>query len=187
MQKPIFTNEIIAAQNKYWLIFQKDFIDSQDRKWNVITMKSTKSWNWSFVLALTKDQKIILNKEYKFWPDDFIYNFPSWFIEKWLSWEENIKNELQEESGYTTDEKIVYLWKTMINWYIYWYNKLYFTFNCYNNHTLNTHEWEEIESTFPSIEEFEQMLSRNEILDPYSEITYYRAKKLTNNFTNLNI
>jgi hypothetical protein len=33
-----------------------------------------------------------------------------------------------------------------------------------------------------TIEEFEKMLLENKILDPYSEIAFYRAKHLTNNF-----
>jgi hypothetical protein len=32
MQKPIFTNENIVAQNKYLIVIQRDFIDSQNRK-----------------------------------------------------------------------------------------------------------------------------------------------------------
>ena len=98
MKKPTFSNEEIVAQNKYWKVIQKDFIDSKKRKWNVITMKSTKNWNWSFILALTKDNKIILIKEYKFWLDDFIYTFPSWFIEEWLNWKENIKKRIRRRN-----------------------------------------------------------------------------------------
>lgn len=72
----------------------------------------------------------------------------------------------------------------MQNWYIKWYNQLYFTKNCYKKYEQKTHEWEEIETFLVTIEEFEKMLNNNEILDPYSEIAYYRAKILTNNFKN---
>lgn len=187
MKKLIFSNEKIVAENKYLRAIQKDFIDSKNRKWNAIMLESVKSWNWSFILALTKDNKIILNKEYKFWPDEFIYNFPSWHIAIWLTWKENIKKELKEESWYTTDNEIIYLWKTIQNWYIGWYNELYFTTWCYKIQEQDTHEWEEIENYFISIQDFEKMLDNNEILDTYTENCYYRAKKITNNFTNLDI
>ena len=185
MQKPKFSNIEIVAENKYWKVTQKDFIDSQKRKWNVITMKSTKQWNGSLILALTQDNKIILNKDYKFWPDDFIYTLPSWFIEKWLTAEENIKSELLEETWYTNSSEIISLWKTMQNWYIDWYNELFFTTWCRKTHEVKTHEWEEIETHLVTFSDFEEMLHNNKILDPYSEICYYRAKNHTNNFTNI--
>ena len=183
MQKPIFSNKRIVAENKYWQVTQKDFIDSQERKWNVITMKSTKQWNGSFILALTQDNQIILNKDYKFWPDDFIYTLPSWFIEKWLTAEENILLELKEETWFTTSDKVIYLWKTIQNWYIFGYNQLYMTTGCKKTDEVETHEWEEIETTLVTIKEFEEMLWKNIILDTYSENCYYRAKEKTNNFT----
>ena len=178
MKKPDFFNKKIVASNKYWNVYQSDFIDSQKRKGNVITMKSTKQWDWSFILALTKENKIILNRDYKFWPDDFIYTLPSWFIEKWLSWKVNILNELKEETGFVTDSNVIELWKTMQNGYIDWYNQLFLVKNCYKKYEQKTHEWEEIETNLVTIEEFENMLKNNEILDPYSEITFYRAKML---------
>ncbi len=185
LQKPKFYNKIIATSNKYWNVFKSDFEDSQWRIWNVITLKSKKHWDWSFILAFTRDKKIILNRDYKFWPDDFIYTLPSWFIERSLWWEENILNELQEETWYTTNGEVISLWKTMQNWYIDWYNQLYFTTGCTKTHNINTHEWEEIETFLATIDEFENMLLKYEILDPYSEICYYRAKEKTKNFTNI--
>ena len=178
MKKPKFENRKIVANNKYWNVYQSDFIDSKNRKWNVITLKSTKQWDWSFILALTKDSKIILNKDYKFWANEFIYTLPSGFIEKWLSGKENILNELKEETWFVSDSEVIELGKTMQNWYIEWYNQLFFVKDCYKKYEQKTHEWEEIETFLVSIEEFEKMLNENKILDPYSEITYYRAKKL---------
>ncbi len=184
MKKPRFYNKIVAAKNKYWNIFQSDFEDSQWRVWNVITMKSTKQWDWSFILAFTIDNKIILNRDYKFWPDEFIYTLPSWFIEKWFTWKEAVLEELKEETWYTTTSKVMDLWKTMQNWYIDWYNQLFYTTWCTKTDDVKTHEWEEIETSLVTIEQFEEMLNRNLILDPYSEICYYRAKEKTNNFKN---
>ena len=178
MDKLKFENRKIVASNKYWNVCQSDFTDSKNRKWNIITLKSTKQWDWSFILALTRDNKIILNKDYKFWPDDFIYSFPSWFIEKWVSWKENILNELREETWFISDSEVIELWKTMQNWYIEWYNQLFFVRECYKKYEPETHEWEEIETFLVSIGEFEKMLNENKVLDPYSEITFYRAKKL---------
>jgi hypothetical protein len=43
---------------------------------------------------------------------------------------------------------------------------------------------EDIQVFKTSIENFEKMLDNNEIFCPWSEITFLRAKKLTNNFTN---
>ena len=178
MKKPIFSNEEVKVQNKYWTVIQKDFVDSQNRKWNVITMKSSKQGWWTLILALTQDNKIILNKDYKFWPDDFMYTLPWWFVEKWLLPSENIKKELEEETWFSTDSEIISLWKTMQNWYISWYNELFFTKDCYKIWDTKTHEWEEIKNYLVSIEEFEKMLLNNEILDPYSEVCFYRVKNL---------
>lgn len=177
MKKPIFSNEKITTKNHALYVKQRDFIDSHNRKGNIITLHANNELDWWFILALTKDNKIILNKEYKFWPDSFEYNFPWGHLKKWFSDIENIKRELEEETWYTTDNEIIYLWDCFRNGYMSWKNKLFFTKWCYKIWEQNTHEWEEIYNYFIDISDFDQMLENNEILDPYTEICYNRAKK----------
>lgn len=186
MKKPTFSNKRITSENKYLRTIQRDFIDSQWRGWNIITLEWVNWKWWSFIFALTNDKKVILNKEYKFWPDKFIYTFPSWWIDG-ESDEKNALNELEEETWYSSDEKIIYIWETIQNWYIVWINKLFFVKNCYKKLKENTHEWEEISVEFLEIEKLHDMVINWKIIDPYTLVNYFLVKEKTNNFNNLNL
>lgn len=131
MKKPIFSNKKIVVKNLYWEVVQRDFIDSVWRKWDIITMNSVKSWDGCIVLALTSDKKIILNKEYKFWPDEFQFVSPAGFVEKDYDIIDNVKNELNEETWYTTKSEIISLGAYNQNNYISWKKYLFYTTNCY--------------------------------------------------------
>lgn len=181
MQKPIFSNKKITSSNKYLKSIQRDFIDSQGRKGNIITLEWINGKWGTFILAITKDKKIILNKEYKFWPDDFIYTFPSWWIDE-SDDKKNALKELEEETWYTSDENIEYIWETIQNWYITWLNKLFFVKDCYKKSAAETHEWEEIETIFVDLEDFSKMVLRWEILDSYTLVNYFLVKEKTNDF-----
>ena len=181
MQKPVFSNKKITSENKYLRTVQRDFIDTQGRRWNIITLEGV-NWRWgSLIFALTKDNKVVLNKEYKFWPDKFIYTFPSWWIDEDID-AQNALKELEEETGYSSDEEIHFVWETIQNWYIVWINKLFFVKNCYKKYDINTHEWEEIETLLVSLDDFYTMIIEWKILDPYTLVSYFLVKEKTNNF-----
>lgn len=181
MKKPIFSNRKITSENKYLRTIQRDFIDTQGRKGNIITMEWVNGKWGSFIFALTKDNKVILNKEYKFWPDDFIYTFPSGWIDI-DDEKKNALNELEEETGFSTDWDIQYLGEVIQNGYMVWMNKFFFAKNCYKKQAVNTHAWEEISVELIDLETFHAMVLENKILDPYTLVNYFIAKEKTNNF-----
>ncbi|MBP8591102.1 NUDIX hydrolase [Candidatus Shapirobacteria bacterium] len=59
------------------------------------------------VLALTKDNKIILVKQYRPGPKEILFELPGGFIDPSESPEEAIKRELLEETGYKGEIKFV--------------------------------------------------------------------------------
>lgn len=138
----------------------------------------------TMIFAMTEDRQIILNKEYRYGPDDFLYTFQAGIIE-WESVAENAMKELEEETGYSSDEAPVFMWDTYRDGYIHGQMKFFFVKNCYQKWEQDTHEGEEIEVKLVNLETFQTMLTDGEIVDPFTLVNYFLVKEKTNNFTQM--
>lgn len=176
----------LIINNWFRSVFQTFFETENWRKWDAITMESSRSLEAVFVCALTNDKKIIYINEYRFWPKKNMFMFVCWWIEKKESLEQWIIRELEEEAWYTSDN-FKYLGTYINHWYMDWKNHLFLALDCEKIINQNLQDIEEIEVFTISIEWFEQMLKNNEINCPWSELAFRKAKELTNNFTNFDI
>lgn len=138
----------------------------------------TETFSSKIIFAVTKDKKVLLSKEYIEWGDSFIYSFPSAVIDDY----ENEKDTLiilEEETWYSTEDKIIYIWKTSSNWFSDGLNDIYFTKNSYKqSENKNNIEW-------VSLEELDNMATNKILLDPYSISNYFFVKSKTYDFTDL--
>ena len=95
MNKPKKIWEKIIFDSPYRKIIQKDFIV---KDWTTHNYMVTSHWDqqkaWTMVLPLTKLWEIIYGREFRYWTEEFIINFPVWMLEYKLSEVENIKKEL---------------------------------------------------------------------------------------------
>lgn len=154
MELPKKISEEVVYNNKYRKVIKKKF---QIKNWNIHDFMITwQSWTkiWTMVMPITKDWTIIYEKEYRYWTEEIIYNFPIWVLEEHLEEVENVKKELQEETWYNSNE-IEYLWKTIAWNYDDWTIKYYIARNC-EAWTQDLEDSEYIEVIEESIEEFEK-------------------------------
>lgn len=172
----------LIIDNWFRKIFQT-FFEKDGEKGSVITMENSKSIDSICILPLTKNKEVIYLREYKFWPWEFQFGLPAWALEKKENLFEASNRELLEETWYYA-KKIIPLGKYNHNNYINWKIYIFVWIDCEEIQKQNIQDLEDIQVFKTSIENFEKMLDNNEIFCPWSEITFLRAKKLTNNFTN---
>jgi 8-oxo-dGTP pyrophosphatase MutT (NUDIX family) len=85
-----------------WLTFYKDDVEFPDGS------KGTYSWvdrkNGVGIVVLTKDQKVLLNKEYRYVIDDYSWEIPGGGIDEGENAHDAAKRELYEETGIKATE-----------------------------------------------------------------------------------
>lgn len=174
MEKPIKISEEILYETPYRNLIWKNF---KIKNWEVhqfVVIDQIETKYGTMVLPITKNGEIIICKEFRYWIERSIYNFPIWILEKNLTEIENIKKELKEESWYISDD-ISYLWETMVWNYDTTIIKHYIAKNCmYWEQELEN--WEYIKTEKISIKKFEKMIKNWEILCPLTISCYTIAK-----------
>lgn len=156
MEIPKKIIENIEYDNEYRKVVIKKF---QIKNWKnhdlIITWQKWINIS-TMVIPITEDWKIIYEKEFRYWIEDFVYNFPVWSLEENL-WEiENVKKELKEETWYSSNE-IEYLWETIVWYYDDWIVKYYIARNC-KKWKQNLEDGEYIEIIEESIEDFKKTI-----------------------------
>ena len=101
--KKIGEPEILAQGYGKKFVKQK-FIDHKDQQTDFFF---TDPWDWATILAVTRDNKVIMTRQYKQGADDIVDELPAGAVEKSdKNPEETIKRELLEETGYEADQVI---------------------------------------------------------------------------------
>lgn len=180
MKEPKKIFEKIVVENPYLKVSEKKF---EDENWKVssflITWHNKRSQIWTFILPITEDWEIIYLKEYRYWPERFIINFPVWILENWLSELENCKKELLEETWYFS-ENIEFLAESIIENYFEWKIHFYVAKNCKKVSNQDLENGENIEVFKDTIENFEKKILSWEVLSSKTCYCFLlaRAKKI---------
>ena len=92
MKEPKKIYEKVVVQNPYLKVSEKRY---EDENGNIssflITWHNREKTIWTFVLPITQDWEILYLKEYRYWPEDFVINFPVWMLDDWVDEIENCK------------------------------------------------------------------------------------------------
>ena len=177
MYIPKKVSEKIIASNPYLKITEKKFFEESWKQSNfLITSHNKQKSIWTFVLPITDKNEIIYLKEYRYWPEKVIINFPVGILEDWISEIENCKRELQEETGYNSDN-VTYLWKSIIENYFEWEIKYYIAKNCKRLSKQKLDNWENIKVFKTSIENFEKMILWWEVESSKTAYCFFLALK----------
>jgi len=176
MKKPNKISEEILIKNWYIKIIKKIF---SNEKWILsnflISSHDKKTSIWTMILPITLDNKIILLEEYRYWPEEFVFNFPVWMLEDWISEIDNSINELEEETWYSCN-KLSYLWESIVENYFEWKVKYYIAKDCYKKQTQHLDKWENINIHLFTKNEFENLIKNWVIKDSKTVYCYTIAK-----------
>lgn len=71
--------------------------------------------DWVNAVVLTEDEEIILVEQYRHPGNDFYLEIPAGKVEEGESYEEAIRREIREETGYGSDQELIHLGEFMVN------------------------------------------------------------------------
>ncbi len=164
----------LIINNWYKKIFQ-NFYSLNSKVFNVLIYGGDKSDSWTMLVPILDNWNILYLREYRYWPDEFIYNFPVWKQEPELTSEENIAKELKEET-WCVAEKFEYLWETIVWNYSWWKLKYFLAKNVKKAWNQELEEPEQIEVIESIIEDFEKLIQIWAVKCPLTITAFYLAK-----------
>lgn len=138
--------------------------------------------DWCGVVAITPDKEIVMIKQYRYAQDSVFYELPCGMIDDGEEPILSAKREMEEETGYSTEEDLVYLGKTSaspakISSLAY----CYLARNAYLKMEQHLHETEDIEVVLVPISEVKQLIKKGLILDSFIISNIYMALDIIGN------
>ena len=120
------------------------------------------------VVALTREGEVIVAKQFRPGPERVMYELPGGGCEVGEAPEATAWREFQEETGYTSDEPLVYLGKVVRDAYHTDDTYYYLLRGCYpaEVRVLNSDEREDIELELHTMEEMIEYAKQGLISDP---------------------
>ncbi len=174
MSHKIKISEKVIVDNWHRKVISKDFDVWNWKVYNYLITWHCKTIYATMTFWLTKDKKVIYIKEYREWIENFIHSFSMWVYESDLSFEENARKELNEETWYV-GEDIIYLWESIVANYDDTIMKYFFIDNC-EFIWQSLEAWEDIKVFTCNIEEFEEKIKSWLISCPMTITCYTLAK-----------
>jgi ADP-ribose pyrophosphatase len=149
--------------NKPWLTVRKDVCELPDGKimpaYYVVEYP-----DWATVFALTKDNKVVLVKQYRHGLGVISIETPGGVIDEGEDPAKAIVRELKEETGYVA-EKVEALGKISANpATTNNYMHMYLATGCEKIHEQSLDETEDVEVAVYTIEELKQLIRENKIV-----------------------
>ena len=71
--------------------------------------------DWVNAVVLTEDDEIVLVEQYRHPGNDFYLEIPAGIIEEGELYEEAIRREVREETGYVSEQELIHLGEFMVN------------------------------------------------------------------------
>ena len=94
-------------------IFESKYISILENDYELPDGKQGKGYyhlsrpNYVLVVAIDKDNKIVMEKTYRRGVDDFVYELPAGWIDEGESPKQAAERELKEETGYSSEVEVV--------------------------------------------------------------------------------
>lgn len=175
MQIPEKISEKVLTENKYRKVFEMTYkLSSWKEKSFIITGHNNTETSATMIIPITKDWEILYLREFRYWPEKFIINFPIWMQENYLSEEENCRKELLEETWYNY-ESIEFIGETIIENYSKWQIRYFLATWCEKNQEIWLEEWEIIEVHKTSIDNFSKMITDWDVQCSFSISWFFLA------------
>ncbi len=176
-------SERIIIDNGYKQIRQSFYENEKGKQLDFLTIGNADASNDNVVdLVLTPDWQIVLNREYRFWPEKYVIGVPTGIIDTGESITEALIREVSEETGYVP-EVIIPLGSYIDNPYSHAINHFFVT--RYIDTVLSAHDdGEDISTILVTPLECEKMIFDGRIECCFTPGIYFLAKTKTNNFTN---
>lgn len=135
--------------------------------------------DWVNAVVITKEQQIVLVKQYRYAADDFFVEVPAGKMEHGETFEQGILREVREETGYTSDIQPVKLGEFFVNPATQT-NKIatFLIVDAYQASDQQLDNTEEIEIVLLNFDEFEQLVQNNQInTQLFTVNAYYLARR----------
>lgn len=168
--------EKIICNNWFRKVISKDFIDDNWDKSNFLISGHVWPIEAVTIVPILKNGNILYIKEFRYWVEDYIIQFPMWAVDEWKTERETVLNELQEEVWYSSNN-IKYIWETIVWNYDFNISKCYLVKECTKIWKQQLWIWENIELFETSIEEFENMILSWKVKCPLSISWFYFTKR----------
>lgn len=170
--KKISEKEIYNNWKRKVLI--KVFENSDGSTKELPVLSNAESIYGTMAIVIDTENNVYYSKEYRDWTETIVSNFAGWKLEEWLSYEENIRKELQEEM-WVMETDVTLLWESIIGPYDTGYIKYFIAQNCaFGDNELEP--WEHLEIQSCSLGDFEEKISSWEINCPLTVHCYTLAK-----------
>lgn len=149
--------------NKPWLTIRKDVCELPNGK--IMPAYYVCEYpTWSTVFALTKDNKVVMVKQYRHGLDVISIETPGGVVDEGEEPKDAIARELKEETGYVA-EKIEFLGKISANpATTNNYMHMFLATGCEEVHDQSLDETEDVEVVVYSIDEVKQLIKENRIV-----------------------
>lgn len=115
------------------------------------------------VLPITRENKIVLGKEFRPGPGEVIFELPAGFIEEGEEPQDTAMRELREETGY--EGQLIFLGKSFISGYSTRTKYHFLAVNCEKKYEQVLDPKELIEVSEVSVQEFRQILATGMFVD----------------------
>lgn len=173
-ERPKLKESNLIIDNTYKQIYQ-NFYTFNSKEFNILIYWGNKTDNWTMLVPILENWNILYLREYRYWPNEFIYNFPVWKQEANLTSEENIIKELREET-WCFAEKFEYLWESIVWNYSSWKLKYFLAKNVKKIWNQELEDAEQIELIESSIEDFEKLIKIWAVKCPLTISAFFLAK-----------
>ncbi len=128
--------------------------DGRTVQFHTVHPDGTKTTN---VIAITKDKKVIVSKQYRAGPEKLMCDVPGGFVDKNESPEEAMRRELREETGYTSEEEAIFLGEYHRDSYLNVVSYAYLLTGCTVTAQQNLEEYESVKVVLFDVNEFIEM------------------------------
>lgn len=176
-------SEEIVVDNGWRKVYRSDYQDSHGNKIDMLIYGNSQGdGNGAMIIAITKEKKILLLKEFRYGPEKYMFNFPAGSTDANESSKETAIRECLEETWYSGSH-CVQIGTCINNYYMRGNLHLYLITGVEQIQNQDTHLGEDISLEEYTLEEFESMIVRGDIVCSYTVHTYFLAKEKTKNFT----